>query len=78
MFRRLVEVLCVHCIEEKDCMARFATGAIENTRVALGCTLPPVWLVPTSVYLIIFLIGKLSYSPCSEPSHTVFFPFSPM
>ena len=25
-------------------------------------------------YLIKFLIGNLSYSPCSEPSHTVLFP----
>ena len=34
--------------------------AIEYTRVALGCTLPPVWLEPTGVYLIKFLIGNLS------------------
>ena len=34
---------------------------IEYTRVALGCILPPVWLVPTGVYLIKFLIGNLSY-----------------
>ena len=47
---------------------------IEYTRVALGCTLPPVWLVPTGVYLIKFLIGNLSYSPCSEPGRTVLFP----
>ena len=47
---------------------------IEYTRVALGCTLPPVWLVPPGVYLIKFLIGNLSYSPCSEPSRTVLFP----
>ena len=47
----------------------FAT--IEYTRVALGCTLPPEWLVPTGVYLIKFLIGNLSYSPSSEPSSTV-------
>ena len=32
------------------------------------------WLVPTGVYLISFLIGKISYSPCSEPSRTVLFP----
>ena len=42
--------------------------------MALGCTLPPVWLVPTGVYLIKFLIRNLSYSPCSEPSRTVLFP----
>ena len=47
---------------------------IEYTRVALGCTLPPVWPMPTGVYLIKFLIGNLSYSPCSEPRHTVLFP----
>ena len=49
---------------------------IEYTRVALGCTFPPKWLVPTGVYLITFLIGNLSYmySPCSEPSSTVLFP----
>ena len=41
---------------------------IEYTRVALGCTLPPVWL---ELYLIKFLIRNLSYSPCSEPSRTV-------
>ena len=41
--------------------------------MALDCTLPPVWLVPTGVYLIYFLIGNLSYSPGSEPSHTVLF-----
>ena len=55
---------------------RFYFLTKEYTRVALGCkcTLPPVWLVPTGVYLIKFLIGNLSYSPCSEPSHTVLFP----
>ena len=43
--------------------------------MALGFTLPPVWLkVSTSVYLIKCLIGNLSYSPCSEPSCTVLFP----
>ena len=47
---------------------------IEYTGVALGCTLPPVWLVPTGVYLIKFLIGTLSYSPCSKPSRTVLLP----
>ena len=47
---------------------------IEYTRVSLGSTLPHVWLVPTGVYLIKFIIGNLSYSPCSEPSHTVLFP----
>ena len=47
------------------------TLSIENTRVALGCTLPPVWLVPTGVHLIKFIIGNLSYSPCSKPSRTV-------
>ena len=31
--------------------------------MVLGCTLPPVWLVPTGVYLVKFLIGNLSYSP---------------
>ena len=30
---------------------------IEYTRVALGCTLPPVWLVSTGVYLIKFGYG---------------------
>ena len=40
---------------------------IEYTRVALGCTLLPVWLAHTGVYLIKFLIVNLSYSPCSEP-----------
>ena len=33
--------------------------------------LASVWLLPTVVYLIKFLIGNLSYSPCSEPSRTV-------
>ena len=47
---------------------------IEYTRVALGFTLPPVWLVPIGVYLIKFLIGNLSHSACSEPSRTVLFP----
>ena len=40
-------------------------------RGALDCTVSPVWLVPTGVYLITFLIGNLSYSPCNEPSRTV-------
>ena len=35
----------------------------EYTRGALGCTLPPVWLVSNTVYLIYFLIRKLSYIP---------------
>ena len=42
---------------------------IEYSRVALPCTLPPVWL--HGVYLIYFLIGNLSYIPCSEPSRSV-------
>ena len=41
--------------------------------MAHQCTAPPVWLVPTGVYLITFLIGNLSYSPCSEPSRAVLF-----
>ena len=52
----------------------FVVLFIEYTRVALACTLPPMWLVPTGVYLIKYLIGNLSYGPCSEPSRTVLFP----
>ena len=42
---------------------------IEYSRVALPCTLPPVWLELR--YRIHFLIGKLSYSPSSDPSLAV-------
>ena len=56
-------IYCTPC--QKPCCT------IEYTRVALGCTLPPVW--PRS-YLIKFLIRNLSNSPCSEPSRTVLFP----
>ena len=40
-------------------------------RRALGCTLPPEWLVSSTVYLIYYLIGNLSYTSSSEPSLTV-------
>ena len=82
MLRRVAGLHCVCYIGKKDCMARFATGVNQvNTcrhrestlRVAHQCTVPPVWLVPKGVYLIIFLIGNLSYIPCSEPSRTVLF-----
>ena len=45
------------------------------TREALACT---VYTVQSRLcgwsYLIKFSIGNLSYSPCSEPSHTVLLP----
>ena len=41
--------------------------------MALDCTVPPVWLVPTGGHLIYFLIWNLSYSPSSEPSRTALF-----
>ena len=37
------------------------------------CT-PACMAGASGVYLIKFLIGNLSYSPCSEPSRTVLFP----
>ena len=60
-------------MKEDDFKEKTTAASIEYTRVALGCTLPPVWLGPTGVYLIKFLIGNLSNSPCNEPSLTVLF-----
>ena len=42
---------------------------IEYTRVALGSTV--LSRLCGRSYLIKFLIGNLSYSPCSKPSRTV-------
>ena len=39
-------------MEEPDVVAVLT---IEYTRGALDCTLQPVWLVPTGVYLVYFL-----------------------
>ena len=39
-------------MKEDDFKEKTTAASIEYTRVALGCTLPPVWLVPTGVYLI--------------------------
>ena len=54
-----------HCCTRQQGLAN-----IEYSRGALPCTLPPVWLVSRTVYLIYFLIGNLSYTTCSEPSRT--------
>ena len=42
---------------------------IEYCRGALPCTYTPACVAV--IYLIYFLIGNLSYTPCSEPSRTV-------
>ena len=54
---------CMYCTVHRE----------STLRVAHQCTAPPVWLVPTCVYLIKFLIWNLSYSLCNEPSCTVLF-----
>ena len=78
--RYSTQVICVMYILYKSTHGGHlleVINSIEYRRVALGCTLPPVWLVPAGVYLIKFLIGNRSYSSCIEPSHTVQ-SFSPM
>ena len=39
-------------MKEDDFKEKTTAASIEYTRVALGCTLPPVWLVSSTVYLI--------------------------